>query len=1137
MKISSFVAAMAFSLAAHISLNAQPQAYLGYPSPDGKIDIRAGFAHPPKGYGNVPFYWWSGDSLRIDRLADQLEILSGSATEGFAVSYNHTHAKVDTAVNAAGHGFCGVPEYSTPAAFSEEWWKIWNEFSGMCADKGMGAGMDDYVFAWPGNRDFRDRVEHETRFQGYQGRMKTMTVALKDRLPDHTLCSVPQGGDSLFVVYTVPSHELHPEFGKGIVEGYFKPFEDHMDARGLRGMNYFFQDELVYEAGLDSWCEDMPQEFMARKGYDIVPLLPLLFGPGRDSVKVRLDYAEVVTQLAEERFFKPIYDWNASKGLIYGCDNMGRGLDPKEYMDYFRAVSWFTAPGNDAPSRGSSFTQTKVSSSIAHLYGRPRTWLEAFHSMGWDANGAVLTHQLDHHIIAGGNLLCMHGLYYSTHGGWWEWAPPCFHFRMPYWEHMKLWLEYAQRMCFVLSQGRHVCDVAVLYPTETIQAIPGSKPTLTFQVADELSRHGYDYDFIDYQSLRNAVISDAKISVAGENYKVLVLADAMAMHESTVKAIEAFKAAGGIVVALGGRCPELSYDGVSLLDKADVVPFLKDAIVPDFAAQSGEGRVLHHRVADQDVYMVMDVAKGDSLFFRSHGRVERWDAKDGSITEMGALSKDADGTWLRFHGEKGNSMLVVFSPGETRMAVADDAGPKVLSSVPVTGAWDVEILPTMNNRWGDFRLPASDEMIGVEARAMRYAFVPVTGKLSAAAAESVSSLAAAEAVYGYGPYMMTADVDSTADFAALAAEQGASARWTPYEWSWDFGVFDSPGSQGYHGLKGKVDEKFLILDRGCHQLFRTKVYAPETGKYRMVCEGVAPDCVKVDGEDVNRGRVRLARGWHDLFVAYASTQRQEYALSRLVSSTLDRRQRSMVMFYPMSAELPQEKKPYGPVVTSRWQGSGHLEYDAFGGADGLWVYAFETAPGTRSMSFDVAGKVSQIFVDGRELSSEMEGSFDVDIPGHGSGISTVIVVAESGSEPGCAFFKAPVRMQCRGGRMPAGDWTLQGAMKWYSGGVKYTKTLRIEDPQQRYVLDLGDVDATCELAVNGRKVDVLLTRPYAADITDWVRAGDNVIEVLVYSSLSNHYQTIPTPYKGKAHAGLIGPVVLRQETATGPEAF
>ena len=75
----------------------------------------------------------------------------------------------------------------------------------------------------------------------------------------------------------------------------------------------------------------------------------------------------------------------------------------------------------------------------------------------------------------GGNLLCMHGLYYSTHGTWWEWAPPCFHFRMPYWPHMKQWLKRAERMCYLLSQGHHVCDVAILYPTETMQAYPDTK--------------------------------------------------------------------------------------------------------------------------------------------------------------------------------------------------------------------------------------------------------------------------------------------------------------------------------------------------------------------------------------------------------------------------------------------------------------------------------------------------------------------------------------------------------------------------------------------------------------------------------------------------------------------------------------
>ena len=50
--------------------------------------------------------------------------------------------------------------------------------------------------------------------------------------------------------------------------------------------------------------------------------------------------------------------------------------------------------------------------------------------------------------------------------------------------------------------------------------------------------------------------------------------------------------------------------------------------------------------------------------------------------------------------------------------------------------------------------------------------------------------------------------------------------------------------------------------------------------------------------------------------------------------------------------------------------------------------------------------------------------------------------------------------------------------------------------------------------------------PYRLDITPFIRQGENTVSVLVYSSLSNHYQTVPSPYRGKPHAGLIGPVQL-----------
>ena len=63
----------------------QSQKFRGYPQKDA--DILSGFSCPPKGYGNVPFYWWNGDSLNRERMKEQLEILSESATDGFAVSY------------------------------------------------------------------------------------------------------------------------------------------------------------------------------------------------------------------------------------------------------------------------------------------------------------------------------------------------------------------------------------------------------------------------------------------------------------------------------------------------------------------------------------------------------------------------------------------------------------------------------------------------------------------------------------------------------------------------------------------------------------------------------------------------------------------------------------------------------------------------------------------------------------------------------------------------------------------------------------------------------------------------------------------------------------------------------------------
>ena len=1059
------------------------QYHKGWPSDPEKENIREGFVNPPKGYGNVPFYWWSNDSLSIERLTGQLEILSDASTDGLCISYHHTHADVDTALNAPGYGACGRVEGGKPRVFSDEWRQIWAEFSGKCAEKGIGMGMDDYVVAFPGNGEYVDSILAQPSFRNYPGRL------VKDKDGKIT---------------TEPSPELHPEYGAELVRKYFQPFEDSMDEHQREGMNYFFQDELIYKLDIRSWCEGMPEIFRERKGYDIMPYLDYLFIE-KDSLitpeaaRIRIDYADVLTGLAQERYFGPIFDWHDERGLIYGCDNNGRGLEPTMYLDYFKAISNFTAPGNDAPARGSSFRETKVSSSIAHLYGRPRTWLEAFHSMGWDANGGVLIRQLDHHIIAGGNLLCMHGLYYSTHGGWWEWAPPCFHFHMPYWPHMKLWIKRAERMCYLLSQGSHVCDVALLYPTESMQAYPEATPHLMFDVSESLSAHGIDYDFINPESLRCGTAEGGCLRVAGESYKVIVLADIKGASKATLDKLAEFRRAGGIVLTTGFAPEGLEADeSFEAVDYENIIGAIRGRIQTDFAVSGGIGKVLHRHIGSSDVYMVMDVPEGDVMTFRASGRAEIWDPFHGTMTPVGVCGVSEDGlTSIRCSAENGNSQLIVFSPGEPLLEESASGNAVAhLHEMEVEGDWDIEIIPTLDNTYGDFRLPASPGLLGVESRRISYTRGGVPASWSDCPSE----------IYGYGPYMLTRSFSSSMSLDDCLATCPDDYGWTPYVWSWQYGVPDSPGRQGYHGLKARVDSKFLILDKGGHQLFRTKVYAPSSASYRLVVEGVAPDKIVIDSKDVTFSdgtEVKLSRGWHDLVVAYCNTEKKEYSLESQRGYTVDYRKRAMVMLYPLDACEPAEHSMYDSIVASKWYDTPFLKFNPYG-EPSEWIYSFETAPG--AVDFEMA-------FDGKVVSSEDDG--------HGR---IVVHAVPSLGCPGASAFKEPVRIKCEGGKMPEGDWSKAGALEFFSGGIRYSKTVVLPEGAQTVVLDLGEIDATCEVTVGGVKADVLLTAPYRLDISSLVHPGENLVEVLVYSSLSNHYQSIPSPYRGTARAGLIGPV-------------
>ena len=1154
-----------------LNIAAQSQYKRGYPQRGDNFDVLPGFRQPPKGYGNVPFYWWSGDKLTRERLEAQLDILSESATDGFAISYIHTHPQIDSLFNKNGYGLFGRTEPGSPAVFSDDWWNIWTWFSGECAKRDVAAGLDDYTVGWIGNGYYPDEIEERAEFQNYRGKLKIETLTIKKgqkvstNLPEDFLTAVFWPGavtldhlvnngsinweatenGNLYIISTEDSYILHPQYGKALVEVYFDRFEQKMTPQQREGMNYFFQDEMSYPIDMLTWTSDFPQEFQKRKGYDITPYLPALkeyIGP--QTPKIRLDYAEVLTDLAEERYYRPIYDWHAKRGLIYGSDNLGRGKDPLAYVDYFHANSWYTAPGNDAPSKGSSFIQTKVSSSIAHLYNRPRTWLEAFHSMGWGSSGEWLTQQIDHHFMAGGNLVCMHGLYYSTHGGWWEWAPPCFHFRMPYWPHMKEWLKYTERMSYLLSQGDHVCDIALIYPTEPLQAYPEASPRGVFATAQQLSNAGLDYDFLDFRSLRNAGIKDKALHITNEKYRIIILSDMRAIHHSSLEKIRDFYRAGGIVLA-SGVLPEASSHegeqdkevdtilqeifgltareakegktvsrqtnqaggtGIYVADGAieKVVPRL---ILPDFIPNEKGGKVLHRRIGERDMYMVMNVEKGSECFFRSTGKVELWDATDGSIMDLPILRQTEQGTWIRMDKEYTNSYLIVFSPGKpkmlenTKLEIA-----KPIHTIPVEGEWKVKLVPTLNNQWGDYRLPASNEMIGAEARVFDFK------------AQEWSEWKK-DGIFGYGPQAIS-------NYGQSQSEE--------YTFSWEYGVWNNPGSQGYHGLKSKVSDGFFILDKGGKHSFSTYVYAPKTDVYRIEQIQIPADRILINGKLATQ-EVKLKKGWHSLVAEYENTTANK--LSMWVGEMKDSRDRGAVVLLRKDAPAPVKPSIYDDRVSMLWTSSDHLMYDPYKGAHPVWEYRFTSVPGMEQMKFSVYGELQNVMVDNQKLKIEPIGEIRKNgINQYVTTLSkramrceqvTFSVKVQPGYQGPIAIAE-PIKISTGEGLLDVGDWSKTGALKFYSGGMTYKKNFNIPDNFQsnRIMLDLGKVSATCEIKVNGQAVGVRMSPPYNADITPYLKAGENEIEVLVYSTLANHYQTQPTPYRGEPTAGILGPVKI-----------
>jgi len=318
-----------------------------------------------------------------------------------------------------------------------------------------------------------------------------------------------------------------------------------------------------WEVGSQNWTPKFRAEFRRLRGYDPLPLLPVMAGRVIDSLEVSerflwdvratvndlllANYAAHFSELARRhgiRLSIEAYDGAPADDLAYG----GRADEP---MAEFWSWAKFSA----------AYSCTEMASA-AHIYGRPILGAEAFTATDaekWQGHPALIKDLGDWAFCEGINRFVFHryalqpwtdarpgmsmgpwGLHYERTQTWWEQS--------------KAWHEYLARCQFLLQQGKFVADLCILEPEMSIQRFKSP-------VKSGYDRPPYNFDGCPPDALLTRMkVKDGRLVLPdGMSYRWLVLPKTEAMTPALLRKIKDLVAAGATVVGAPPRkSPSLS---------------------------------------------------------------------------------------------------------------------------------------------------------------------------------------------------------------------------------------------------------------------------------------------------------------------------------------------------------------------------------------------------------------------------------------------------------------------------------------------------------------------------------------------------------------------------------------------------
>ena len=524
------------------------------------------------------------------------------------------------------------------------------------------------------------------------------------------------------------------------------------DAGPLAGSTLKYLHTDSWEIEMANWTPSLRAEFKTRRGYDLLPWLPVIAGKivnsREESDRFLQDFRRTMGDLAIDHHYRPFREGAHRHGLLIHPESGGPHAVPIDAqqclgfddapMSEFWAWSWRHRIGDE------NRFFVKQPASAAHTYGHKLVLAEGFTTMGphwqerlWDN----LKPAFDHACTEGLNLLVWHafvcspesqgipgqqyfaGTHLNPNVTWWEKSGPLF--------------SYINRCQWLLQQGLPFADVAYYYGDHV--------PNFAQLRRSDPARlgPGYDYDVFTAEVLlhRLSVSSGQFVLPEGNRYRLLVLPERAVISLPVLRKLKEFADAGATILGprptsasgLSGfpqSDAEVKRLGEELWAKNNVMTgktgrevLMAKGILPDFEFECSDTNrpevTFIHRVAGPaDIYFVANRSTNAvSLHctFRVGGKApELWDALTGEHGFAPAYTQNNQRTTLPLELEPCGSRFVVFrEPAASHQATSTRNQPDFQTVAQLTGPWTVSFDPG----WGGPKSVQFENLVSWTTRA------------------------------------------------------------------------------------------------------------------------------------------------------------------------------------------------------------------------------------------------------------------------------------------------------------------------------------------------------------------------------------------------------------------------------------